>query len=385
MAITYITGSTYQQSKIVIHFTRDVTAGETNFIDNTIEFRLVQSTYMNYNLKGLLDDEIYAGYYRIRNNQALPNTQTQFFSDGFNLTYLYLREQGKIEYNYNQFDDTLTIINLLNNERWNYVGTDYDFLDVKIYYNPQSIPLDLEIDTITVSLASTNRQSFVRYNFTVNNATYPFNITSPISKIVNNVSEQWIEYYRFPGAIANLSISNSTSSDTKPIPRVEVAIIVSASTVNVETNTASVEIFTGLAVTDSTNIIKLNSLDFKLDNGVWNNVSFTNMPVTYTFTNVGEGTHIAYIRDIYEFVHSLGNIVVEFESTGRTITFKIMGDKPPFNVELYQSNDKTRKIDSITLATSGSSSLFTGLLVNNSYSLFVRDSVGNTDEYTVTT
>lgn len=385
MAITYITGSTYEHSQIVIHFTRDVTAGETNFIDNTIEFRLVQSTYMNYNLKGLLDDEIYAGYYRIRNNQALPNTQTQFFSDSFNLTYLYLREQGKIEYNYNQFDDTLTIINLLNNERWNYVGTDYDFLDVKIYYNPQSIPLDLEIDTITVSSASTNRQSFVRYNFTVNNATYPFNITSPISKIVNNVSEQWIEYYRFPGAIANLSISNSTSSDTKPIPRVEVAIIVSASMVNVETNTASVEIFTGLAVTDSTNIIKLNSLDFKLDDGAWNTVSFTNMPVTYTFTNVGEGTHIAYIRDIYEYVHSLGNIVVEFESTGRTITFKIMGDKPPFNVELYQSNDKTRKIDSITLATSGSSSLFTGLLVNNSYSLFVRDSVGNTDEYTVTT
>lgn len=240
-------------------------------------------------------------------------------------------------------------------------------------------PDPLSIDVISVSEASTDTQTKVRYDFTVINPAYPFDITSPISKTINSSSDQWIEYDRYPNlpdAIRdNLTIYSISGTDSKELPLVELFDI---NEINVVPNTTggTVEVVSEITYRGINQYDITPTLEYSIDNVNWQSAD---SGFISTFEDVLPGTYTAYVRDQYGRIVNQEFTVQEIEEIQLNIKFKIDGNSPPFDVELKTSGGTL--IDTKTVQLADTTQIFQNVSAETEYCIFVTDSIGNTDEY----
>ncbi|MFW6242787.1 MAG: hypothetical protein ACOC2W_01375 [bacterium] len=231
-------------------------------------------------------------------------------------------------------------------------------------------PDPIEIDEISASTAqNTNTQTNVRYEFSVLNGQYPFEITSPITKTVNDDKEQWFEYERFPNNIKTLEIEYEEDVSSKDIPRVDMFDVDDINII-MDTNTnATIEIERVITDTDDPDGIRLDLL-YSIDNSNWQS--------SKTFTDVDVGTHTAYIKDQFDRKVNQQFTVEEQVDPQYNIKFKINGDQPPFNTELRKSSDDS-VVDSMVINSADSLKVFEDVSSGDTYYIWVEDAIGNTD------
>jgi hypothetical protein len=245
------------------------------------------------------------------------------------------------------------------------------------------------INGIYITEAESNKQTNVRYNFEVVDPSYPFTIfISPNDilnqKTVNNISEQWIEYNRFPLIRQNLVVSDVSGSDSSNMFRVNLFEI-DFININETTNGGDIQIIGNiLETTVEGGTIYDNDLTpnlyFSIDNINWQPAD---TGLVSSFNNVAPGDYTAYIKDQFGRVvnetFTINNIqppeVIQYN-----IRFKIEGNKPPFNVDLkLASNNNVLNTKTVNQANITQS--FEDVSANTEYYLFVTDSIGNTFEY----
>lgn len=260
----------------------------------------------------------------------------------------------------------------INNSNINYISSTYE---LKEEGNP------IQIDNLTVSKATANKQTNVRYNFTVSNATYPFNVITPIQKSIYSESDQWIEYNRFPEPNtsdyrAQLTVEDISGSDSISLPRVDLFDFNEINTFPTTEN-GDVEIVIEITNSDQDGI-RLNNIEYSLDNTNWyNNIS--NLFV-YTFQNIVPGDYTVYVKDEYDRKINSSFTLTQLETPQINIKFKINGNKPPFNVELRLQEDNSL-VDTKVVNIADSTKEFTDVSANTEYCLYATDAIGNTTEY----
>lgn len=240
----------------------------------------------------------------------------------------------------------------------------------------------IQIDNISVSEATTNKQTNVRYNFTVSNATYPFKITTPLfQKTIYSESDQWVEYNRFPEPNISdyrvqLTVEDISGSDSISLPRVDLFDFNEINTFPTTEN-GDVEIVIEITNSDQDGI-RLNNIEYSLDNTNWyNNIS--NLFV-YTFKNIVPGDYTVYVKDEYNRKINSSFTLTQLETPQINIKFKINGNKPPFNVELRLQEDNSL-VDTKVVNIADSTNEFTDVSANTEYCLYATDAIGNTTEY----
>jgi len=203
-------------------------------------------------------------------------------------------------------------------------------------------PSSIEIINVTVSEATTNKQTKVRYNFSVINETYPFDAffaPSGLSnkKTINQQSDQWLEYDRYPGTRQNIVVDDISGSDAANAYRVELFEISDVNTIPT-TGNGSVQIISNIISDGNTNYTNdiTPTLEYSIDNVNWQSSN--------EFLNVVPGDYTAYVRD--EFGRRINQTftvsqIQPPEETILNLRFKIDGNKPPFNTELRLASNNS--------------------------------------------
>lgn len=182
-----------------------------------------------------------------------------------------------------------------------------------ITITPEIVPSVLEIDTITPTEADgVDKCGTARYDFTVNNATFPIDILTPVIKTANNAGELFFDYERYPVPQVTLSIEDAlAATDSILLPRV--------TTYSFDSVTVT-EAFSSATVVLNYSIINLGdtspSLEYSINNIDWfsSNVFYGLLPGSFT----------AYMRDSFGCIHTL-----PFEVVGVDVDKPL----PSFNIE----------------------------------------------------
>jgi hypothetical protein len=156
--------------------------------------------------------------------------------------------------------------------------------------------VQITITNVNVVPSTTNPETDVRYEFFVSDTTYPFDAFFTLSettniKTINQASDQWLEYDRYPGTRQNIVVENTHSSDAASAPRVELFEITN---ININ-NQGTVEIISNIITDNQTYVDDITpNLEYSIDNINWQ--------VSNLFSNVTSGNYIAYVRDEYDLV-----------------------------------------------------------------------------------
>lgn len=228
----------------------------------------------------------------------------------------------------------------------------------------------ININNITVHPASfLSKQINVRYNFTLINPTYPLQITTPISKTINGVSDQWLELNRYPTPQETLTVQDISGIDTKPLPRVDIFSFENINVIETST-TATVQIFTSIIYSDNPDGVRVN-LEYCLDAEDYKIWQSSNI-----FTDVVPDNYTVRVRDQFGRIINRNITVQSLTVPEYRLMYRVIGDKPPFNLFIFENSTQ---IDVVDVDFSGVLSYFI-IDPNSVYCLKAIDSIGNEAE-----
>lgn len=163
-----------------------------------------------------------------------------------------------------------------------YTGSD-SYIDVTVVGESA----DFFIESVTAEAAQVDPVcTSVRRVLTFVNAAYPVQLTSPVTKTINNASEAWFEHPRQPGApVGDISCTdNNAVTDTVPLPLVDTFTIDNV-IVNEGLSEANIEIEYSVVKGS----LRGTPYEFRYDAEAWQT-----SPI---IADVPIGSHTAYVRD----------------------------------------------------------------------------------------
>lgn len=163
-------------------------------------------------------------------------------------------------------------------------GSPPAWINITIF--PEVPPVEeLEIDDVTITEASVNPCDNVRYDFTVLNETYPFNITSPVAKTVSAVGDQFFEFARVQNPAQFLTLDDGVAQPSVELQDVSTFSISSVDVIE-SSQGATATINTANDYTGDVNLTYTYSIgdDYQVGN---------------VFYSLSPGVYTAYAQDNY--------------------------------------------------------------------------------------